>query len=58
MKKLPWHVKSKTIIGALLLFASGLYLLSEGKETEGISLIGLALGIVGIRDKLQRISKK
>jgi hypothetical protein len=43
----------KTYLGAIILIATGLYLLSIGQNTEGAQAIGLGLSIIGIRHYLE-----
>lgn len=42
----------KGYAGAAILIAAGLYLLVIGEEIAGIEAIGLGLGLLGIRHKL------
>jgi len=44
-------IKSKAMIAGMCLMGLGVYLiLSEGKTTDGLTVIGVGLGIMGIRD--------
>jgi hypothetical protein len=43
----------KTYLGAIILIATGLYLLSIGQAAEGAQAIGLGLSIIGIRHYLE-----
>jgi len=43
----------KTYLGAVILIATGLYLLSIGQNVEGTQAIGLGLSIIGIRHYLE-----
>ena len=48
---------SKGMVGGLLLLIVGLYFLFNGDLEHAATIIGLALGVLGIRDKLERIKK-
>jgi hypothetical protein len=43
----------KTYLGAVILIATGLYLVSIGQTAEGAQAIGLGLSIIGIRHYLE-----
>jgi hypothetical protein len=43
----------KTYLGAIILIATGLYLVSIGQAAEGAKAIGLGLSIIGIRHYLE-----
>jgi hypothetical protein len=47
----------KTYLGAIILIATGLYLVSVGQASEGAKAIGLGLSIIGIRHYLEYSSK-
>ena len=55
MKHYPF--KSKGFIGGAILVVLGLAEIAFGYVETGTTLIGLGLGILGIRDKLERIKK-
>jgi len=42
----------KGYLGATLVILAGIYLLATGNTTEGISTIGIGLGLLGIRHNL------
>jgi hypothetical protein len=44
------QIKSKGMIAGYGLIGFGVYLIIDGKSTEGFQSIGLGLGIIGIRD--------
>ena len=52
MKHYPW--KSKGFWGGVILVVLGLVSLAYGEVDQATYLIGLGLGILGIRDKLER----
>ena len=52
-----WVVKSKTILGAVIVLLLGVYLMVSGNEQEGLAMIGIGLSLLGIRHKLERIKK-
>ena len=52
-----WYLRSKGVIGSVILIVTGIYLLLTGYENEGAAAIGLGLSLLGIRHKLERIKK-
>lgn len=44
-------VKSKAMLGGLLLVGLGVYLVVKGNTEQGMLAVGNGLGIMGIRDK-------
>ena len=52
-----WYLRSKGVIGSIVLILTGIYLLLIGHENEGLAAIGLGLSLLGIRHKLERIKK-
>ena len=49
---------SKAFVGGVVLILLGIYFLFNGDVEHATTLIALALGILGIRDKLERNLKK
>jgi len=48
----PW--KSKGFWGGVILIGLGLFEIAQGYYESGIYLLGVGLGLVGIRAKLER----
>lgn len=49
---------SKTFWVALVCIALGVYLIVIDKKEEGLQLVMLGLGLLGIRDAIRKVEKK
>ncbi|RLG79582.1 MAG: hypothetical protein DRO09_04205 [Thermoprotei archaeon] len=51
---LPWWVKSKTVWGVVLLLLGTLYGKLTGDYTNGATIVGMALSILGLRHAIEK----